>query len=101
VSLIGLGRPLCVDPLGAKKVLSGAPGLARPEDVLRLGPGWLGPSSPFKLIKAANGFGATYWFYQQLRRMGEGQPPDMALSLLNALKREQAAQADLAARWRG
>jgi 2,4-dienoyl-CoA reductase-like NADH-dependent reductase (Old Yellow Enzyme family) len=97
VALIGLGRPLCVDPMAPSKLLAGAPGVARSEETLRIGPGWLGPKSPFKLVKAANGFGQTYWYYQQLRRMGEGQPPDLTLKLLDALKREQNAQAALAA----
>lgn len=97
VALVGIARPLCVDPLGPSKLLAGAPALARSEDTLRIGPGWLGPKSPFKLVKAANGFGQTYWYYQQIRRMGEGQPPDMNLKLLDALKREGDAQAALAA----
>lgn len=93
VGLIGLGRPLCVDPMAPSKLLAGAPALARTEDSLRLGGGLLGPKSPFVIIKAVNGFGAMAWHYQQIRRMGDGQPPDLSLKLLDALRREQAAQA--------
>lgn len=92
VALIGLGRPLCVDPLAPAKLLAGADSLDRIEGRLRIGPGLLGPKSPFKMVRALNGFGALYWCYQQLRRMGEGQPPDRGLSVLAALKAEQAAQ---------
>ena len=92
VALIGLGRPLCVDPLAPAKLLAGADSLDRFEQRLRIGPGLLGPKSPFKTVKALNGFGALYWCYQQLRRMGEGQPPDVRLSVLSALKAEQSAQ---------
>jgi hypothetical protein len=45
------------------------------------------------MVKAINGFGALYWNYQQLRRMGAGQAPDLKLSVLKALQAEQAAQA--------
>jgi 2,4-dienoyl-CoA reductase-like NADH-dependent reductase (Old Yellow Enzyme family) len=97
IALVGIGRPLCVDPTAPSKLLAGAAGLPRTEDTLAIGRGWLGPRSPFALIKAANGFGATYWYYQQLRRMGDGLPPDLNLKLLVAMRLEQAAQARLAA----
>lgn len=93
VSIIGLGRPLCVDPLGPQKLLAGAPSLDRWEDRLRIGPGIFGPKSPFAMVKALNGFGATYWYYQQLRRMAEGRPPEEKLGVLKALQREQGDQA--------
>ena len=93
VALIGLGRPLCVDTASAKGVLSGKVALDRWEDRLRVGPGIFGPKSPFAMIKAINGFGATYWYYQQLRRIADGQAPDHKLGVLAALQREQADQA--------
>jgi 2,4-dienoyl-CoA reductase-like NADH-dependent reductase (Old Yellow Enzyme family) len=93
IALIGLGRPMCVDPLAPAKVLAGAESLDRWEQKLQIGPGLLGPKSPISLIKALNGFGALYWYYQQLRRMGDGQPPDLSLGVLKALQTEQAAQA--------
>ncbi len=92
IALVGLGRPLCVDPLAPAKLLAGAEQLERWEKKLRIGPGFLGPHSPIPMVKAMNGFGAQFWYYQQLRRMGEGQPPDLALSVLKALQAEQAAQ---------
>lgn len=93
VALIGLGRPLCVDTAGPAKLLAGAAALDRWEDRLRIGPGPFGPKSPIGMIKALNGFGATYWYYQQLRRIAEGQAPDEKLGVLKALQKEQAAQA--------
>ena len=99
VALIGLGRPLCVDTAAPRRLLDGAPSLDRWEDRLRIGPGLFGPRSPFGMIKALNGFGATYWYYQQLRRIADGEAPDQKLGVLTALQREQAAQASwLAAR---
>jgi 2,4-dienoyl-CoA reductase-like NADH-dependent reductase (Old Yellow Enzyme family) len=93
VALVGLGRPLCVDPMGPGKILSGAPSLAKWEQNLRLGPGLLSPKSPIKMVRAINGFGATFWFYQQIRRMAEGNAPDPKLSVWKAFQVEQKFQA--------
>jgi 2,4-dienoyl-CoA reductase-like NADH-dependent reductase (Old Yellow Enzyme family) len=93
VSLIGIGRPLCTDLDGPARLLREGGALDRPEARVRLGPGWLGPRSPSKVIKALNGFGSMYWYYQQLRhiaRTGELRP---SLGVLTALVRERRAQA--------
>jgi hypothetical protein len=45
------------------------------------------------MVKAINGFGATYWYYQQLRRIADGKAPDDKLGVLAALSRERADQA--------
>ncbi len=93
VSLIGIGRPLCTDLDGPARLLREGGALDRPEVRVRLGPGWLGPQSPIKTIKALNGFGSIYWYYQQLRhiaRTGELRP---SLGVLAALVREQRDQA--------
>ena len=79
VDLIGLGRPLCVDPDFPKKILSGA--LERAPDVesgLRVGPGVLGPNSPFATVKAVNGFARIGWYYEQLYRLADGLEPDLS-----------------------
>lgn len=94
VSLIGIARPLVVDPSAPARLFAGAPEIERVEAKLRLGPGLLGPQSPIKAVKALNGFGAQYWQYQQLRRMGAGGWPDLKLSLLRAMTAEQRAQKD-------
>jgi 2,4-dienoyl-CoA reductase-like NADH-dependent reductase (Old Yellow Enzyme family) len=93
VAIIGLARPLCVDPDGPKRLLAGAAELERWENRLRIGPWILGPASPIPMVKALNGFGATYWYYQQLRRIADGQAPDEKLGVLAALGKEQADQA--------
>jgi 2,4-dienoyl-CoA reductase-like NADH-dependent reductase (Old Yellow Enzyme family) len=93
VALIGLGRPLCTDPDGPRRVLAEGGELDRPEARVRLGPGWLGPRSPIDVLRALNGFGTIFWFYQQLRAMGRGDAIDPSLSVLAALWRERADQA--------
>lgn len=92
VALVGLGRPLCFDTASAQRLLDGGAELDRWEARLRVGPGIFGPNSPFAMMKAINGFGATYWYYQQLRRIADGQAADPKLGVLAALQREQADQ---------
>lgn len=86
VDVIGLARPLCVDPDFPAKVLSaqleGAPDV---DTNLRLGPGWLGPASPIALIKAANAFARIGWYYEQIYRLADGLEPDLSMSAIRAL----------------
>ena len=86
VDIIGLGRPLCIDPDFPNKILSGA--IQRAEDVetgLRIGPGWLGPASPIAAMKAINGFARIGWYYEQIYRLADGLQPDTSMSALRAL----------------
>jgi 2,4-dienoyl-CoA reductase-like NADH-dependent reductase (Old Yellow Enzyme family) len=73
IALVGVGRPLCAEPECVADLLAGASEeLPRFEDRLAIGPGWLGPASPFKLVRTLNGFAAQAWYYQQLRRVAAG-----------------------------
>ncbi len=92
VALIGIGRPMVVDPDAPQRLLEGAASLDRYEERLRLGPGFFSPRSSSKTMRALNGFGALYWQYQQLRRIGRGQAADMRLGLLKALMAERREQ---------
>ena len=86
VDVIGLGRPLCVDPDFPRKILSGE--LDRAPEVeqgLRLGPGLLGPNSSISIIKAANAFARVGWYYEQIYRLADGFEPDLAMSAPRAL----------------
>ena len=94
IALAGIARPMVVYPDAPRQLLNGMAALDRYEDRLRLGPGVLGPRSPFKSIRSANGFGALYWQYQQLRRLGRGEAPKLDMSLLAALNTEQRQQRD-------
>jgi 2,4-dienoyl-CoA reductase-like NADH-dependent reductase (Old Yellow Enzyme family) len=70
IALVGVGRPLCAEPDCVAELLAGhVEELPRFEERLAIGPGWLGPSSPFKLVRTINGFAAQAWYYQQIRRI--------------------------------
>jgi 2,4-dienoyl-CoA reductase-like NADH-dependent reductase (Old Yellow Enzyme family) len=86
VAVIGIGRPLCLDPRAAGKLLSGdLDELPAPERHFRLGPGWLGPHSSNDLVKAANGFAAMSFFYRNIIRLGDGKRTRRRMNLWRAL----------------
>lgn len=85
VGVIGLARPLVIDPDAPAKLLAGEiDELERWEDQLRIGPGVFGPTSSVDLIRVVNGFGIVYWYYHQLLRWGAGQEPDVTKGVLSA-----------------
>ena len=85
--IIGIGRPLCSDPLSIKKLLDREIDvLPMFEKTLSIGPGWLSSNSPFRLIQAINAFGIQSWFYSQIRRISEGLDPDLSLNPLKAFR---------------
>jgi 2,4-dienoyl-CoA reductase-like NADH-dependent reductase (Old Yellow Enzyme family) len=96
IAIIGIGRPMVTEPHAPKRLLEGAPALEDKQSHVRLGGGWLGPRSPFKTVRAINGFGLLYWQYQQLRRLGRGEEPDLRLPLMKAMSAELKAQRALA-----
>ena len=95
--IIGLGRPLCVDPDAPKKLLSGeTERLEKWEDELRIGPGWLGPNSPIGTIKTLNGFAMQSWFYSQIHAIADGQQVRRKLGLLGAFIKMNGLDAKMA-----
>jgi 2,4-dienoyl-CoA reductase-like NADH-dependent reductase (Old Yellow Enzyme family) len=85
--IVGIGRPLCSDPLSVKKLLDRSIDvLPTFEKTLSIGPGWLSQKSPFRLIQALNAFGIQSWFYSQIRRISEGLSPDLSLNPFKAFR---------------
>jgi 2,4-dienoyl-CoA reductase-like NADH-dependent reductase (Old Yellow Enzyme family) len=85
--IVGIGRPLCSDPLSVKKLLDRSIDvLPTFEKTLSIGPGWLSQRSPFRLIQALNAFGIQSWFYSQIRRISEGLSPDLSLNPFKAFR---------------
>lgn len=90
IAMVGVGRPLCAAPDAVNALLDGdTQSLPRFEVDLRIGPGLLGPGSPFKMIRAINGFAAQAWYYTQLRRLAAGGEPALQLNPLAAFISEQ------------
>jgi len=97
VDMIGLGRPLCWDPDFPKKIMDSTIDRAEAiEKTLRLGPGLLGPNSPFKFIKVINGFGTQSWYYEQLYRMADGLEPDFSMTMGQTFRRYDKIENDKA-----
>ena len=90
--IVGVGRPLCADPLCIKKMIDGELEiLPSVEKTLSLGPWLLSSSSPIKLIQVINAFGAMAWCYQQIKRMADGLMPNNDQKLFNALRKDTKA----------
>ena len=74
-SLIGLGRPMCVQTDAPARLLAGAEELPRYESDLALLPGWLNFLTRIPMIRAVNGFATQFWFYTQLDAIGKTGAP--------------------------
>ena len=75
--VIGLARPLCIEP-DVHDLLSGvSEGFETWERQLRIGPGWLGPGSGNRTLRTLNFSAATQWYYRHIIDLSEGRPPDL------------------------
>ncbi len=95
--VVGLARPLCVDPDAPRKLMSGeVDALPSWEKMLRIGPGVFGPNSNLALMKALNGFSVMAFFYENLYRLADGRAPLKKMALLPAFVRLQMSEAKTA-----
>ena len=97
VDLIGLARPLCVDPALPRALLDGSITEAtRWEDRLRLGPGPFGPTSPIKEVRGFNHQAAAAWFYRQILALADDRPQPTDLAARTALRLHLFGEARMA-----
>ena len=93
VAMIGIARPLCVDPDAPARLLGGEiDALEAWESRLKLGSGYFGPNSPNDIIKAANGFAIMAFFYRNILRLGDGKPTRRKMTLFFALLAHQLSE---------
>jgi 2,4-dienoyl-CoA reductase-like NADH-dependent reductase (Old Yellow Enzyme family) len=86
LDVVGLGRPLCVEPALPGRLAAGSADGAAPLPPLRLGKGrWSGPASPLLVMKFLNVQGEVAWYYRQIVRLAEGLEPDLSLGIGRAL----------------
>ncbi|SLN69334.1 NADH:flavin oxidoreductase/NADH oxidase family protein [Oceanibacterium hippocampi] len=100
ISVIGLGRPLCVEPDFPRLLLSGeSDGTIAWERRLREHPGPVDSAIPADRARAMLAWGIQGWFCLQLLRMGAGDDPDEGLGVIQAFRdyaaNERAAAAAL------
>ncbi|WP_300379401.1 NADH:flavin oxidoreductase/NADH oxidase family protein [Henriciella sp.] len=88
--MIGIGAPLCTDPRGVAKLLSGErERLENYSKTMRLGPGFLSPDSGIGLIKMVNALGQQAWNYLALLALSEGREVPQGMGLLSAYMKHQ------------
>jgi len=84
--VIGLGRPLCVDPNFAARLFEGTADEAEdPGAALAYGKGLFGPRSSVAALRFINIFSQMGWYYMQLMRIGRGREPDWKMPLWRGL----------------
>lgn len=94
VAMVGIGRPLCVEPDAPARLLAGElEALPSVEKQLALGAGYFGPASSNDVIKAANALAAMAFYYRNIIRMGDGKPTRASMNLLFALIKHQMQDA--------
>ncbi len=86
VDMLGIARPVCVDPTCVKPLLHGqTDALPLWEEHLRRKTSIFTTNSPFALIRTLSGFAGIYWFYVQIYKLGRGEKPVIGKAPMMAL----------------
>jgi 2,4-dienoyl-CoA reductase-like NADH-dependent reductase (Old Yellow Enzyme family) len=92
VAVIGLGRPLCVDPGAPAKLLRGEwDWLPAWEARLKIHPVFTA-AFPDEVRRAMQGFAVMAFFYRNILRLGDGKTPKRSMSLMAALLAHQITE---------
>lgn len=75
--LIGIARPLCIEP-DVQGLLNGSTEGFHPwEQQLRMGSGWLGPGSSNRTLRTLNFAAANQWYYRHIIDLSESRTPNL------------------------
>jgi hypothetical protein len=100
--MIGLGRPLCVDPELPRRLLSGEVDHASTwERRLQLEPTALGADVDPATHRQVETWGKQGWFCLQLIRIGHGLAPDLRMSVMDGFTGYQENEARMTAALEG
>ena len=82
--MVGLGRPLVIDPDGAAQnsVRRSDAVLFSRDDDLVIGNGLLGPRSPICFLRDLNAWGSLGWYYEHMYSLADGKKPDLVAQRL-------------------
>lgn len=90
--MIGLGRPLCVQPDGPKRLINGMAILPKKETQLQLFPPWLASLRKLKTMRGLEGFAVQYWYYSQLYSLGRIGRPNPGMTVYAAMREVESYQ---------
>lgn len=101
--LIGIGRPLCVSPdgFGADLLAGKIDEIPTIERTLAMPRDALGGDIDDETFKKLESFGLLGWYCLQVMRVGRGEDPDMAMSVVDALGGYEVSETQAAEIWKG
>jgi len=90
--VIGLGRPLCVQPDAPQQLLAGAKSLSRWEDDLALLPQWMSFLLRVDSIRFVAVSAVQYWYYAQIDHLAHTGETRLKQTVFQAAKQVMAQQ---------
>lgn len=96
---IGIGRPMCVYPDDAGKLLQGADALQSPDAMLVMDRDVLGPDVDDATFKSVESFAVLGWYCNQIARIGQGRDPDPQMGVYDALIAYKQSEEAATQRW--
>ncbi|MFC3228554.1 2,4-dienoyl-CoA reductase [Marinibaculum pumilum] len=100
VDIVGLGRPMCLEPDLPRRLLADRDAVApSPEADMRPDPAAAPDDAPPAAVQAALARAPVAYFAEQMVEMGAGRAPDLKLGLYEAGRRYLEREAEAAAAW--
>lgn len=100
LDLVGLGRPMCIEPDLPLRLLADRQAVApSPERDMRGDPADAPPEAGAEAVQAALARGPVAYFAEQMVLMGDGRAPDRGLGVYAAGQRYLLREAEAASAW--